>query len=91
MRLDATEADPPMVARMLCRFLVTVGGSHWVSVDAVAEQTRFPQEKVIAGAAYAHICGWMVYATDSVMLTATGRALASERFEHTQALAGQSR
>jgi hypothetical protein len=48
-------------------------------VDAVAEQTKIPKEKVIAGAAYAHICGWVVYATDSVMLTETGRALASER------------
>jgi hypothetical protein len=91
MRSDTTEADPPMVARMLCHFLATAGGSHWVSVDAVAEQTKFPQERVIAGAAYAHICGWMVYATDSLMLTETGRALASERVEHTRPLAGQSR
>ena len=79
MRSDATEADPPMVALVLCRLLATVGGSRWVRVDAVAEQTKIPKEKVIAGAAYAHICGWVVYATDSVMLTETGRALASER------------
>ena len=79
MRSDSTETDPPMVARMLCRFLATVGGSHWVRVDAVAEQTEIPQEKVIAGAAYGHMRGWVVYATDSVMLTETGRTLASER------------
>jgi hypothetical protein len=79
MRSDATEADPPMVARVLCCLLATVGGSRWVRVDAVAEQTKIPKEKVIAGAAYGHICGWVVYATDSVMLTETGRALASER------------
>ena len=67
-----------MVARMLCRFLATVGGSHWVRVDAVAEQTKIPLASVIAGAAYAHIRGWLVYATDSVMLTETGRTLALE-------------
>ena len=67
-----------MVARMLCRFLATVGGSHWVRVDAVAEQTKIPLASVIAGAAYAHIRGWLVYATDSVMLTETGRPLALE-------------
>jgi hypothetical protein len=48
-------------------------------VDAVAEQTKIPKEMVIAEAAYAHICAWVVYATDSVMLTETGRVLASER------------
>jgi hypothetical protein len=79
MRSDSTATDPPMVARTLCRYLATVGGLLWVRVDAVAEQTSIPQEKVIAGAAYAHICGWVVYATGSVMLTETGRALASER------------
>jgi hypothetical protein len=79
MRSDSTETDPPMVARMLCCFLATVGGSHWVRVDAVAEQTKIPLERVIAGAAYGHIRGWLVYATDSVMLIETGGTLASER------------
>ena len=79
MRSDSTETDPPMVARMLCRFLATVGGSHWVRVDAVAEQTKIPLERVIAGVAYGHICGWVVYAANSVMLTETGRTLALER------------
>jgi hypothetical protein len=47
-----------MVARVLCRYLATVGGSRWVRLDAVADQTKIPQEKLIAGAAYAHMRGW---------------------------------
>ena len=78
MRSNATDTDPPMVARLLCRFLATVGGSHWIRVDAVAEQTKIPLERVVAGAAYAHMRGWAVYAAESVMLTEAGRGLASE-------------
>ncbi len=58
MRSDSTATDPPMVARVLCRYLATVGGSRWVRLDAVAEQTKITQEKLIVGAAYAHMRGW---------------------------------
>src|SRR5438105_14279031 len=58
MRLDSTATDPPMVAWMLCRYLATVGGLRWVRLDAVADQTKIPLEKLIVGAAYAHMRGW---------------------------------
>ena len=58
MRSDSTATDPPMAARVLCRYLATVGGSRWVRLDAVADQTKIPLEKLIVGAAYAHMRGW---------------------------------
>jgi len=79
MRSDFTAIDPPMVARVLCRCLATVGSSHSFRLDAVVKQTKIPQEKMIAAAVYAHIRGWVVYSTDGVMLTETGCAVASER------------
>ena len=47
-----------MVARVLYRYLATVGGSRWVRLDAVADQTKIPLEELIIGAAYAHMRDW---------------------------------
>ncbi len=69
--------DPEEIALALCRDLASVGDGQapWILLAGIARRTRIPEEELVVGAAYAHVCGWVIYSTYSVMLTEGGRAL----------------
>ncbi len=73
--LSSVVRDPEGLALALCRDLAAAPDGHapWILLAGIAKRTNVPEEDLIIGAAYAHVRGWALYTSYSVMLTEDGR------------------